>query len=859
MKGWLAPHRGFLAASALIIGAGLCPWRVGAAIIVVTTNADSGNGSLRQAIQFNASVGGGNTISFSDTVTSPIVFTSGELVISNDVTIVGPGAKELSVSGNMSSRVFHLVGNANASISGLSIVRGYRGALPGGAGILQDSGTLTLAQCNLATNYVVLNSVSANGGGAISQAAGTLTLSNCTISACYVEYGTGGGICQNGGALTLLNSTVTGNSYYGIVGAGGIHVNAGTLAMTNCTISGNLDSAGALSGGGIYNAGGTVTVRNTIIAGNSANTYLDCAGVFASAGYNLVGASNESFGWGSLGDQVGTTNSPINPLLGPLQDNRGPTFTMAPLSNSPAVDRGSSGGMATDQRGRTRPYTNNYVSSIPFGGDRTDIGAVEISPATLVVSNTNDHGDGSLRQTILDASSVESDTIRFASNVVGAIQLSSGELGISKSLTISGPGAKNLAVSGSDLRPVFVVLDGRVAISALTISDGRLVGTTGAFEQTGAEARGGGIFNQATLALNDCIISSNSVVGGQGGETDSGFAGTGGNGLGGGIANIGTLAMTNCLLVTNSATGGNGGTATGAGSEGGRGQGYGGGLYSSGPLTLVRSTLAGNSANGASSGEGTGSGYGGGLDNEADVTMLTCTVVSNSAGGSTFDFGGGIYHNGTTLTVRSATIWGNQADYGGGILAYGAADLGNTILAGNTANSGPEGNGTINSSDYNLVQNTSDLTLTGTTTHNITGQSPLLGPLRDNGGPTPTMALLPGSPALDKGKNFGLMTDQRGAARPFEFVSVANADGGDGTDIGAFELNPPMLSIARSGANSVLSWSTFGAGFRLEAATNLPAAGNWTIVNGTPLASGNQLFATNSTTAVRTLYRLVYP
>ena len=326
---------------------------------------------------------------------------------------------------------------------------------------------------------------------------------------------------------------------------------------------------------------------------------------------------------------------------------------------------------------------------IPFGGDRSDIGAVEISPATLVVSNTNDHGDGSLRQTILDASPTEGDTIRFASDVVGAIRLSSGELGLAKSLSISGPGAKNLTVSGGNLHPVFVVLEGNVAISGLTISDGRLVGAAGAFEQNGGEARGGGVFNQATLALNDCVISSNSVVGGPGGPTDSGFAGNGGNGWGGGIVNIGTLAMTNCLVIANTASGGNGGAASGGGFDGGGGQAYGGGLYSFGPVTLVGCTLANDSATGGSGGGGTGSGSGGGLYTDGDVTLLTCTVASNSASGSGFDFGGGIYHNGTTLTVRSSTIWGNQADYGGGIYVLAAADLGNTILAANTQATGP--------------------------------------------------------------------------------------------------------------------------------------------------------------------------
>src|SRR5262249_17352323 len=135
-----------------------------------------------------------------------------------------------------------------------------------------------------------------------------------------------------------------------------------------------------------------------------------------------------------------------------------------------------------------------------------------------------------------------------------------------------------------------------------------------------------------------------------------------------------------------------------------------------------------------------------------------------------------------TFTAVNCTIAGNAAAAGGGIRADPGStfNLANSIVANNTAATGPDLAGTVVSNDYNLIKNTSGVTITGTTTHNITGQAPLLGPLADNGGFTKTMALLVGSPALNAGPPSGFpATDQRGTARPF----------GAASDIGAFEAD----------------------------------------------------------------------
>jgi len=230
-------------------------------------------------------------------------------------------------------------------------------------------------------------------------------------------------------------------------------------------------------------------------------------------------------------------------------------------------------------------------------------------------------------------------------------------------------------------------------------------------------------------------------------------------------------------------------------------------------------------------------------------------VASNSASGSSFDFGGGI-HNDGTLGLTNLTIAGNQADYGGGL--DGNADAAGSIFAANTAAaSSADVSGTINSFDYNLIQSSSGLNIIGATAHVIIGQDPLLGPLADNGGFGRTMALGVGSPAIDKGKSFGIATDQRGAPRAFDFNSVANAGDGDGRDIGAFEFGLPLLSIKREQSNVVLHWPYYYGDFVLETAPAVTGSNNWTLVTNTPVIGPSEQFCvTNQAAMGNAFFRL---
>jgi hypothetical protein len=236
------------------------------------------------------------------------------------------------------------------------------------------------------------------GGGIHNGEGGTVKVTNSTLSGntvggffAFGGIGFGGGIYNDNGTVEVTNSTLSGNQATkpGSSGAG-IYNQAGTVTLTNSTLSGNIANPSTTdpfliitipvpgSGGGIWN-GGTVNVKNTIIAQNTAATGPDVFGSFASGGYNLIGDGTGSTGFTAVGDRVGTTAAPIDPLLNPLADNGGPTQTRALQPGSPAINGGDPAFVLTsgpfigppfyDQRGIS-PF--NRVS-----GGIIDIGAFE--------------------------------------------------------------------------------------------------------------------------------------------------------------------------------------------------------------------------------------------------------------------------------------------------------------------------------------------------------------------------------------------------------------------------------------------------------------------------------------------------
>jgi uncharacterized repeat protein (TIGR01451 family) len=295
--------------------------------LAVTTNADSGPGSLRQAI---VNICSGGTIGFDmNQVISPISLSSGQITIDKNLTIQGPGANLLTVqnaaAASTTSRVFNVNSGVTATISGLTISGGNLSSGFGGGILYGTNSTVTVTDSTISGN-------SASGGAGISNSSGgTLTVTNSTISGNPAGNLGGGGIFSGSGVLNVTNSTISGNS--ATDGGGGGIANGGTGTVTNSTISNNSTSGGA-GGGGIRNVG-TLNSRNSIIAGNTATGGApDFFGTLTSQGHNLIG--NTSGMSGTVASDI--TN--VNPGLGPLANNGGPTQTMALLPGSPALNAG---------------------------------------------------------------------------------------------------------------------------------------------------------------------------------------------------------------------------------------------------------------------------------------------------------------------------------------------------------------------------------------------------------------------------------------------------------------------------------------------------------------------------------------
>lgn len=209
-------------------------------------------------------------------------------------------------------------------------------------------------------------------------------------------------------------------------------------------------------------------------------------------------------------------------------------------------------------------------------------------------------------------------------------------------------------------------------------------------------------------------------------------------------------------------------------------------IRNNGTLTINNSTLSNNSTGGATEG--------GAIANFGTATIVSSTISGNQASG----FGGGIANSGM-LTISSSTVTNNIANSdGGGIYNCMGCTLNakNTIVAGNTNANSPDVSGALTSQGYNLVGNTSGMSITGDTTGNILNQSAELAALADNGGLTMTHRLMLTSPAIDTGNGAGLATDQRGLARRFDAPGFSNAAGGDTADIGAFEVQPRLVVSA---------------------------------------------------------------
>lgn len=703
---------------------------------LVSNANDSGAGSLRAAMLAATS---GDVIQF-----DPSAFTFAQTLnlqsplptIDKVLAIQGPGADRFTVRRGDDApfmRIFTITGGlAGVSLSGMTVSNGFISDF--GSAIYSVS-PLTLSRMHISGNLSAAGTVTVESGGQFIRS---------TFSG---NRGSQGAILATGflpfSSLRIEGCTISGND---LVFASGIDVNALAgrsfeLSVINSTIA---ENRGDASGGNAIRlrASGTgstarARIRNSIVAENDRNFVVEASSggsvVVESLGFNL------SDDWGTvplaLGDLTGA------PRLGPLAPQGGGTPVHLLLADSPALDRGSSSGPVTDQRGLPMPFDIATVNNASVGGNGADIGAVEMQ--AIIVSSANDSGANTLRSAITQANSNGTglDDILFDPAALGAatsIALSSALPNIASALTISGPGANLFTIRRGPSTPpfrVFTINEGLagVAISGLTVLNGDVV-DVGGF--------GGGISSASPLTLARVYVRNNEAV------------------LGGGVA----LTL-------------GGGTFIDSTFHSNIGSVQGGAIFSSGvvlnPLRLINSTVSGNVAN-----------IDGGVLHRMELCcrtsvmeVINSTITNNggagSAGIASVALGSGGNPGNALVTLRNSIVAHN---FGPNLATF--------------ANGGASAN--ITSRGHNL-SNTADAGFLNQSTDRNNANAGLV-PLALNGGGTPTHALLPTSDAIDVGSNLGsgVIFDQRGpgfARTAAQTIPVVP----DFTDIGAFELRSEFL------------------------------------------------------------------
>ncbi|MBY0527249.1 MAG: hypothetical protein K2R98_27890 [Gemmataceae bacterium] len=693
--------------------------RFHATFLVANTN-DNGVGSLRQAILDANANSGTDTIGFQPGVVGSILLVSGLPGITDDVTIIGPGAGDLAIDGNgvLLSQLFN---NGQP----LTATQQAQLAEP----ILTASATVSISGLTF-TNAGVVNAFLRNGGAIVNN--GDLTFIDCTFSNDSAVLG--GAIYSGGTSLTIRGSTFTGNS---ADGGGAIYVADGRLtigssATNDSAFTGN--TAGATGGGAIFMTSDSRTPRINQGGGPSPNT---------------------------IADSTFTNNTATAGSGGAILNLETDLVLSADIftGNFSGVDGGAVANLVV---------LGNWAASLVLTGCDFDSNGAGVNGGAVA----NEGSGGILASTTIDDSSFTNAlTTLSAGGSGGAIYNTNG----------------TVAVADSVFDSLFVFSNGGAIDNdsggALTVGAGTVFTNNLANGAFGGSGNGGAIHNAGSADLDSVSFGSNGAAHG-----------------GGGIYNdtAGDLIVAHTTFASNSAASG-------------------GGIVNNGYAVVSSSTFVGNLIGGGFN----PAFVGGGIFNDdlGTLTLSNCTLTANSAtafGGS--GIGGGIFNSGT-LTVVSSTLAANSADeasgifnsggslpggFGGRGFAAGTLILGNSIVALNTNGLGSvDIEGVVDSRGFNLVGDGSGAA--GFIGTDQVGDffnpiDPLLGPLRNNGGPTQTMALQAGSPAIGMGDTLGQTGtfDQTGRPRVGP------------VDVGAYALAPAtrlVMTLSTTSGTSPLNVS----------------------------------------------------
>jgi hypothetical protein len=610
----------------------------------VTSLGDSGAGSLRDAVQ-QANANPDSTIQFKSGLKGTIPLAS-ELDITANMTIHGPGANKVTVSGGNVTRVFAISGS-DVSIDNLTIADGQASGdtlesplgfpVTLGGGILSNGSNLTLDRVVMTGNQAVGTGAEVAAGGAVANIfGGSLTVTRSTFSGNSVSspIGSGGGaITSDGGSsATIDHSTFTGNQsfsagnspVYGASAGAVTDYGGSTMTVTSSTFDRNL-------------AQGTLG-----IAGSSGGA-IDCefTGHLATESSTLIVDRCTFTGNQSIG-------GPVAPGVDGNQGNGGAIAIEGPGSTSATITGSTfSGNLARSADGGAGGGSAN----LSFGG------AINNFSATLSISGSmfkdnealggaGGSGGGFGGEAIGGA--IGSTVLVGSESFVPVTKVSSSQfVGNSATGGVGGDGADGGGARGGAIANLFGSLD----MSASSLVRNTAVGAAGGDGGgSGGLARGGAIANDrgGTATIDSTSIVNNEATGGAGGS-----GGSGGDAIGGGISNgrqnritgaEGSLTLINSNVTANSATGG----AGGAGGNGGNG--LGGGLFSglsATTATILNTNITANQASGGAAGAGgtDGSGIGGGIytDSSAGAVLFINTkskVKGNKASTSDDDIFG---------------------------------------------------------------------------------------------------------------------------------------------------------------------------------------------------------------------------